>query len=203
MTFFIILVIAAIVYWAVKAQKKEQQEKQEADELRQQLVTALEELKAEHPDEIEMYIAGAQYHDGVEGAGFIGYTKREPDNEYDRRAVAIYDNEHRHVGYVPRSYLGEYYKSAKNKNDEYVCIGYIGGPRNTACTVIFAKSDDVPIRLLLYDVREMVEMHGAEAYPVNLKIPGIDPTADEDELIEQISAVIDMYDQGRVELKRP
>lgn len=203
MTFFIILVIAAIVYWAVKAQKKEQQEKQEAEELRQQLVTAFEELSAAHPDEMETYIAGAQYHDGVEGAGFIGYTRREPDNPHDPRAVAIYDNEHRHVGYIPRKDLDEYYESAKSDSDEYVCMGFIGGPCDTACTVIFAKSEDVPIRLLLYDAREMVEVHGTEAYPVNLKVPGIDPSADADTLLAQIDAFIALDDEGRLSLRRP
>jgi len=53
------------------------------------------------------YIAGFQFHDGPAiidrlRPGLRLDLRREPDNPYDRRAIAVYAGS-RHIGYIPRA----------------------------------------------------------------------------------------------------
>jgi HIRAN domain len=57
----------------------------------------------------EVYVAGFQYHEGmnrmVESSLFVGQELllvREPDNPYDGNAVAVFTLEGRKLGYIPR-----------------------------------------------------------------------------------------------------
>lgn len=40
---------------------------------------------------------------------FNGYAKIEPDNQYDHFAVAIYRDDHKHLGYIPKDDLGMFH----------------------------------------------------------------------------------------------
>jgi len=56
---------------------------------------------------IEVHVAGTSYRDLDEIApwlkpGDLLVLKREPDNPYDELAIAIYDEQGHHLGYVPR-----------------------------------------------------------------------------------------------------
>ena len=45
----------------------------------------------------------------------------EPENPYDRFAIAVYKEERR-VGYVPRHYTGQIHKAIADKIDYDVCV---------------------------------------------------------------------------------
>lgn len=57
--------------------------------------------------------------------GFMGGVRLEPDNEHDPNAIAVYTNEGKHVGYVPRDKQAEV-RAAMNGDDAAPCVGYIG-----------------------------------------------------------------------------
>lgn len=57
--------------------------------------------------------------------GFMGGVRLEPDNDHDPNAIAVYTNEGKHVGYVPKDKQAEV-RAAMNGDDAAPCVGYIG-----------------------------------------------------------------------------
>jgi hypothetical protein len=56
----------------------------------------------------EVFIAGFRFHDGMRPAVLAGLNVgdeldlcREPQNPYDENAIAVYDRQRHHLGYVP------------------------------------------------------------------------------------------------------
>ena len=52
----------------------------------------------------QLFIKGLEYRDLTDDdlGKFYGYVKTEPDNKFDKYAIAIFDDKHRHIGYVPK-----------------------------------------------------------------------------------------------------
>ena len=53
-------------------------------------------------------IAGINYRDGIDAylGDFEGYLQPEPDNEHDPNAIAVYNNDGHHLGYIPAACTG-------------------------------------------------------------------------------------------------
>lgn len=69
-------------------------------------------------------IAGINYHcDKADVGGFIGVVAPEPDNKYNKNAMAIYRNDTKLLGYIPESQLDEYIAWSDCK--PFTCVGYI------------------------------------------------------------------------------
>lgn len=74
----------------------------------------------------DTYIAGIHYHcDQSDIGGFVGIVAPEPNNSYDKNAVAIYRNDAnpKLLGYIGKNDLSEYRKWSKCK--PFTCVGYI------------------------------------------------------------------------------
>lgn len=72
------------------------------------------------------YIAGVNHHCNYSDVGgFVGVVAPEPNNPYDKNAVAIYRNgaSPKLLGYIGKSELNPYRKWCKNK--PFTCVGYI------------------------------------------------------------------------------
>lgn len=69
-------------------------------------------------------IAGVQYRNTIQDVGgFLGYVRSEPDNPYDKNAIAIYRNDNKQVGYIPKDETKDFREwSAK---EDLPCIGFI------------------------------------------------------------------------------
>lgn len=72
----------------------------------------------------ESRVAGAQYHcnDGDIG-GFMGYIAPDPNNKYDKKAIAIYRNDGKHLGFIPKDDIARLKRWASQPS--LPCIGYI------------------------------------------------------------------------------
>jgi hypothetical protein len=86
-------------------------------------ITATKVLKDE---DIEFHtrIAGITFYNTIDDiGGFVGYVELDPDNEYDKNAIAIYNNDGKLVGHLPKT------DTRKFRNWTYAeklpCIGYI------------------------------------------------------------------------------
>ena len=69
-------------------------------------------------------IAGVQYRcDHQDVGGFLGYIQHEPTNPHDSNAIAIYRNDGKHLGYIPKDETNALRSwSAKEK---LLCVGFI------------------------------------------------------------------------------
>lgn len=69
-------------------------------------------------------IAGVQYRNDKEDVGgFFGYVKLEPENEFDPNAVAIYRNDGKLIGYIPKDMTREYREWTSEERRP--CVGFI------------------------------------------------------------------------------
>lgn len=69
-------------------------------------------------------IAGVQYHNSTQDiGGFLGYVCPEPTNQYDKNAIAVYRNDKKLIGYIPK----DEQKSFREWSDKdfLPCIGFI------------------------------------------------------------------------------
>lgn len=72
----------------------------------------------------ESRVAGAQYHcDDGDIGGFMGYIAPDPNNEYDKKAIAIYRNDGKHLGFIPKDDIARLKRWASQPS--LPCIGYI------------------------------------------------------------------------------
>lgn len=69
-------------------------------------------------------IAGVQYrNDAQDIGGFLGYVCSEPTNPHDKNAIAIYRNDGKLIGYIPKDEIKDFREwSAK---DNLPCVGFI------------------------------------------------------------------------------
>lgn len=82
----------------------------------------------EEPDFIDgdfkTYIAGAYHHVSKDDIGaFIGVVSPDPENPYDKNAIAIYRNDAKLIGYIGKDEQGDYLEWSKGK--PFTCVGYI------------------------------------------------------------------------------
>lgn len=54
----------------------------------------------------------------------MGYIRAEPDNPYDKNAIAIYRNDKKLLGYIPKDEVEDFRKWSGNK-EEVPCVGFI------------------------------------------------------------------------------
>ena len=75
-------------------------------------------------DEWHTYIAGLPYHDTKSDVGgFTGWIANEPNNKYDKNAMAIYNFQGHLLGYIPSTELKEYRRWCSGQTQP--CMGYI------------------------------------------------------------------------------
>lgn len=133
LTIVAILLVAAIaggyIWKRVSARPKDSQP---ADRRPAMMMTDVrEEINVytgilDYSDDInDIFIAGLAHHVKKKDVGyFTGVIGNEPDNPYDKKAMAIYCNQlGKIVGYVPSAILKEYRSWCKRRNCK--CVGYI------------------------------------------------------------------------------
>lgn len=144
--------------------------------------------------DMEFYckIAGVQHHcTGADVGGFLGYVAPEENNPYDKNACAVYRNDGKLVGYIPKDELTEYrqWSGCKPLN----CIGFI----KTGTEVpLFGKvkvmnnadKDEMEIIVIKY-VRWLVANFGKKYIPADFNISTDEPPKTKSDWL----AVLDEY----------
>lgn len=138
-------------------------------------------------------IAGVQYRcDHQDVGGFLGYIKHEPTNPHDPNAIAIYRNDGKHLGYIPKDETNALRSwSAKEK---LPCVGFI---KEGDEVVLFGKvkvldtfPEEAELEVAKY-VRWMVSQFGVKFIPSGF---AISPTPT---LKKQALEILDEYIENK------
>lgn len=107
-----------VIRWLVGLFKKPAQPEIPAQPAMPQIV-----IKSGEPS-YHTKIAGAHFRCSPQDVGgFLGYIKHEPTNKHDPNAIAIYRNDGKHLGYIPKDETSSFRRwSAK---EELPCVGFI------------------------------------------------------------------------------
>lgn len=130
-------------------------------------------------------IAGVQHRNTADDeGGFMGVVRSDPENEYDKRAIAIYTFSGRLVGYIPKDEQRGLREWSKAEN--LLCVGFI------------KQGDEVPLygKVKIFDISNenrlmleivkftkwMVDQFGVRFIPpqLNIDLKGNDPKTRED-----------------------
>lgn len=134
----------------------------------------------------ETKLAGAQYRctdDDI--GGFLGYIAPEPDNEYDKNAIAVYRNNGKHVGYIPREDIASLKRWASQPS--LPCIGYIfdGDIVEYWGRITIVDADPQQTELELVKIAyDMVVRDGADILPEEFRVEGDEQPTSRKEWLE-------------------
>lgn len=151
-------------------------------------------------DSVEYYtrIAGAKYRNTAKDiGGFIGYVRSEPHNEHDPNAIAIYRNDGKHMGYIPKAEQ-ETYREWSCK-DNLPCVGYIVEGYDVEIfgkvKVIDADKTTTIIEMVEY-IAWMVNKHGKAFVPKGVRVDSPTQPHTQEEWLEVLYNFINKSRRG-------
>lgn len=173
----VISLIALALYSLYYAVSKENKEKAARRKITKQADTSAPvniviRSSSEEDDTYYTRIAGVQYHNGVQDiGGFLGYVRSEPDNPYDKNAVAIYRNDNKMMGHLPKSETGDF--RAWSRKENLPCVGYIKDgdevPLFGKVKIIDTDNEETNLIVIKY-VRWLVSTFGIKFIPVGFDV---------------------------------
>lgn len=138
-------------------------------------------------------IAGAHHRNKDEGA-FIGVVTNDPDNEYDKNAIAIYRNDGKLMGYIPREEQRDFRKWSDR--DPLPCIGYVryGDYVDMYGSVKVIDADKRLTELhIMKFVRWLVENYGVQFIPNDFTVDSATPPKTKEEWLDYLDEYIAQY----------
>lgn len=138
------------------------------------------------------YIAGINFRCNARDAGgFLGYAVPEPDNEYDTNAVAIYRNDGKLLGYIPKKDNREF----KEWSDSCTvpCVGYIlseDGTMKGRVKALLPENENAVNKAVAYYVRWLVQERGRRFIPKGFNLKDRDKLKTDEDLIGAINDYI-------------
>lgn len=122
----------------------------------------------------ESRVAGAQHHcNDSDIGGFMGYIAPDPNNKYDKKAIAIYRNDGKHLGFIPKDDIARLKRWASQPS--LPCIGYILDGDIVEywgrITIVDANPQQTELEMvkIAYD---MVVQDGARILPKEFRVEG-------------------------------
>ena len=117
-------------------------------------------------------IAGVQYrNDAQDIGGFLGYVCSEPTNPHDKNAIAIYRNNGKHIGYIPKDEIKDFREWSAKEN--LPCVGFIKDGDEVALygkvKVIDTDADETELEVVKF-VKWLVSNFGVKFIPVGFKV---------------------------------
>lgn len=147
-------------------------------------------------------IAGAKYRNNSE-FGFIGYTKPDPSNEYDKRAIGIYRLDGTLIGYLPKDEQADY-RAWSNRNI-LPCVGIIyegyNGDLRGSVKIIDADRPTTEVHIIKF-VIWIVKKHGRGYIPREYKQYSSFRGYTDDAWIEHLMDVCDTINEDRKALAK-
>ena len=127
---------------------------------------------------IETRVAGASHYCSNDDIrAFLGYIEAEPNNPYDKNAIAIYRNDGKQLGYVPREDTLQVKRAMGGEN--LPCIGFIldGDIVDYWGRITIVKGDErFTERTIVETAIYMVERDGLDMLPPDFRTEGEQPT---------------------------
>ena len=113
-------------------------------------------------------IAGVQYrNDAQDIGGFLGYVCSEPTNPHDKNAIAIYRNDGKHVGYIPKDETKDFREWSAKEN--LPCVGFIKDGDDVELygkvKVLDTDADETELEIVKF-VKWLVSNFGVKFIPV-------------------------------------
>ena len=129
-------------------------------------------VKVSSSPEYYTKIAGAQYrNDARDIGGFLGYVCSEPNNPYDKNAVAIYRNDGKLLGYIPKDETKDFREWSTKEN--LPCIGYIKDGDDVAiygCVkVLDTDKYETELEIVKF-VKWLISNHGVNFIPAGFSV---------------------------------
>ena len=119
-----IIILSIIVFTYSRSSPSDHSSQKVSSNQREITVMTLDEPEDMIDGSFTTSIAGITYHcDKTDIGGFIGVVAPDPDNKYNKNAMAIYRNDTKLLGYIPESQLNEYRIWSDCK--PFTCVGYI------------------------------------------------------------------------------
>lgn len=117
-------------------------------------------------------IAGVQYrNDARDIGGFLGYVCSEPTNSHDKNAIAIYRNDGKHVGYIPKDETKDFREWSAKEN--LPCVGFIKDGDEVALygkvKIIDTDTDETELEVVKF-VKWLVSNFGVKFIPVGFNV---------------------------------
>lgn len=117
-------------------------------------------------------IAGVQYRNDVQDiGGFLGYVCSEPNNPHDKNAIAIYRNDGKLIGYIPKDETKDFREWSTKEN--LPCVGFIKDGDEVALygkvKVIDADADETELEIVKF-VKWLVSNFGVKFIPFGFKV---------------------------------
>ena len=155
-------------------------------------------VKSDADMEYYSKIAGAQYHcTDAEIGGFLGYVAPEANNPYDKNACAVYRNDNKLLGYIPKDELTEYRQWSGCKS--LPCIGFI---KPGADVPLFGKvkvinnADETEAKIIIVKyVRWLVANFGKKYVPVGFNVDAEMPLKTKNDWLEALDECIENNDE--------
>lgn len=113
-------------------------------------------------------IAGVQYrNDARDIGGFLGYVCSEPTNQHDKNAIAVYRNDGKLIGYIPKDEI-KYFREWSAK-DNLPCVGFIKDGDDVGLygkvKVLDTDADETELEVVKF-VKWLVSNFGVKFIPV-------------------------------------
>lgn len=113
-------------------------------------------------------IAGVQYRNDVPDiGGFLGYVCSEPTNPHDKNAIAIYRNDGKLIGYIPKDEIKDFREWSAR--DNLPCVGFIKDGDDVELygkvKVLDTDADETELEIVKF-VKWLVSNFGVKFIPV-------------------------------------
>lgn len=138
-------------------------------------------------------IAGAQYkNDAQDIGGFLGYVCSEPANPHDKNAIAIYRNDGKLIGYIPKDEIKDFREwSAK---DNLPCVGFIKDGDDVELygkvKVLDTDADETELEIVKF-VKWLVSNFGVKFIPVGFNADTVETLCTKKDWLAFLNKYID------------
>lgn len=145
---------------------------------------------------MKTYIAGVNHHcDESDIGGYIGFVKHEPNNKYDKEAMAIISTEGKLLGYIPKAEKEKF--TSKGSLDTWSFVGYVEKgddyPVHGRIKILFTNNQNQMEASITSYVEWLVRKKGVKYIPSSFKING-NPKTKQD-ILTAIQKGLSEYDE--------
>lgn len=179
---YVIIAVVVALYFVVKsAQKKTPKKEMKIS------------VKVSTSPDYFCKIAGVQYRNDVQDiGGFLGYVCSEPANPHDKNAIAIYRNDGKLIGYIPKDEIKDFREwSAK---DNLPCVGFIKDGDDVELygkvKVLDTDADETELEIVKF-VKWLVSNFGVKFIPVGFNADTVETLCTKKDWLAFLNKYID------------